>query len=109
MSTSGSRETRAVTKGAQGFTFEEAQLKKAQAAHNVHDGAFDLEHSDGEHGAASNEDQSDYTGSDRTAASGQLIQLLLPTLREPCQKWVSVCRPASRLVHIAVPSINRRM
>ena len=52
MSTSGSRETRAVTKGAQGFTFEEAQLKKA--AHNVHDGAFAYE------------DQSDYTGSDRT-------------------------------------------
>ena len=64
MSTSGSRETRAVTKGAQGFTFEEAQLKKA--AHKVHDGAFEVEQSDGEHGAASDEDQSDYTGSDRT-------------------------------------------
>ena len=64
MSTSGSRETRAVTKGAQGFTFEEAQLKKA--AHKVHDGAFEVEQSDGEHGAASDQDQSDCTGSDRT-------------------------------------------
>ena len=48
MSTSGSRETRAVTKGAQGFTFEEAQLRNA--AHDAHDGAFDVEQVDDEHG-----------------------------------------------------------
>ena len=48
MSTSGSRETRAVTKGDQGFAFMEAHFRKA--AHDAHDGAFDVEQADDEHG-----------------------------------------------------------
>ena len=47
MSTCGSRETRTVTKGDQGFAFMEAHFRKA--AHDAHDGAFDVEQADDEH------------------------------------------------------------
>ena len=37
-----------VERGAQGLAFMEAQL--TQAAHDAHDGAFDVEHDDDAHG-----------------------------------------------------------